>query len=590
MKTSPPLSLGAQTAEATRRSSDGQVQNDASQRELARNPWDSDLQISIKSTAIVHATNVDSSTQNDGSRSPPSPLKRFVDVEWPDEEEDDFELVEQVEQDFPGCRDSAEQATNTIRNWFARQRPRVKKRKTSSPGEDRAAFGAGKMEAGSSGGGQGYEHEWQQAGPNADVQDLAGPGAHGYLHCTVSKPQKEGEGTPNQYVSYLVTTDTDFMSFQAPHCAVRRRFTDFVFLFNTLSKEYPQCAVPPLPEKHSMAYVRGDRFGPEFTGRRAYSLQRFLKRIALHPVLRRATIVALFLESSDWYSIMKSRPHRGMSGSEGSSSVLDSWTDNFLNAFSKPHKTDKRFQEVNERAKKLDDDLRTVSKTVARVAKREGDLETDYAELATQFQKLAALEPGVQDELAKFATSVQATSEGWKGLKEATDHAYLGSLNDMESYIKAVQSLLKTREQKQLDFEALTEYLNKAAQDRDNLASHVNLGASGFLRQKVEDMRGVDHEQSRRERQRKLEVQISRLTTEVETAKKTTEAFDEEVVKEVNDFERIKAIEFRDSLGGLADANISFFQNNIEIWERFVQDMERLQAETSAARAGAQAG
>lgn len=57
-------------------------------------------------------------------------------------------------------------------------------------------------------GGNDYDQpEWRQAGPNADAQDLAGPGEHGMLECTVTKPQKEGEGTQNVYVSYLVTTD-----------------------------------------------------------------------------------------------------------------------------------------------------------------------------------------------------------------------------------------------------------------------------------------------------------------------------------------------------------------------------------------------
>ena len=325
-----------------------------------------------------------------------------------------------------------------------------------------------------------------------------------------------------------------------------------------------------------MAYVRGDRFSPDFTARRAYSLNRFLKRLTLHPVLRRAMLLALFLESSDWNATMKSRPTRGMSGgSEGANqSVLETWTDSFLNAFTKPTKTDKRFNEVNERAFKLESDLGIVSKTVARVAKRESDLETDYADLATQFQKLAALEPGVQDELTKFALSVQQTSEGWKGLREHTDQDYLGSLKDMESYMLSVKALLKTREQKQLDFEGLTDYLTKAAYERDTLASHGNVGASGYIRQKMEDVRGVDHEQSRRERQRKLEVQISRLNTEVDSAKKTSEMFDEEVVKEVQDFERIKAVEFRDSLSGLSDANMAFHRNNVEVWERFIRDLE----------------
>lgn len=115
------------------------------------------------------------------------------------------------------------------------------------------------------------------------------------------------------------------------------------------------------------------------------------------------------------------------------------------------------------------------------------------------------------------------------------------------------------------------------------------MGASGFLRQKIEDVRGVDHEQARRERQRRLEVQIQRLQTEVENAKKTSEAFDEEVVKEVGDFERIKAVEFRDALEGLADANVTFFENNVEIWEKFVKDLERLQEEKSSSRGEATA-
>lgn len=324
-----------------------------------------------------------------------------------------------------------------------------------------------------------------------------------------------------------------------------------------------------------MEYVRGDRFGPDFTARRAYSLQRFLKRLTLHPVLRRATLLTLFLESSDWNATMRSRPTRGMSASEpASTGVLETWTDSFLNAFSKPHKADRRFVEVRDRADKLDDDLSTVSKSVTRLVRRESHLESDYSDLAAQFQKLAQLEPGVQNDLTSFASSLETTSQSWKALRDFTDQDYLGSLRDMEAYITSEKQLLKTREQKQLDFEGLTEYLTKAVNERDTLASGPSMGASGFIRAKIEDVRGVDHEASRRERVRKLEVQIRRLQDEVEGAKKTSEAFDEEVVKEVGDFERIKAIEFRDTLGGLADANCTFFRNTIETWEKFLQDME----------------
>ncbi|KAL2063353.1 hypothetical protein VTL71DRAFT_5158 [Oculimacula yallundae] len=413
-------------------------------------------------------------------------------------------------------------------------------------------------------------------GRHADGMDLAGVG-EGVLECTVTQPIKENDGTKDAYVSYMVTTNTTFPSFQKSTTTVRRRFTDFVFLYKTLSKEYPACAVPPLPDKHKMEYVRGDRFGPDFTQRRANSLHRFLARLALHPVLRRSALLIIFLESTDWNATMKSRPQRvGSASEQGGSGVFDNFTDTFINAFTKVHKPDKRFIEVREKSDKLDEDLGHVEKIVARVARREGDLETDFKELAEQFQKLVLLEPGVEESVNHFAHSVEDTSGGMRRLKEHTDQDYLGSLRDMQAYSSAVKNLLKAREQKQLDFEQLTEYLTKNTSDRDILAaSHGGNsgGPGGFIQRKIEDVRGVDPIQSKRERLRRLEIRIEELTREVEEAKKTTEAFDEEVVREVQDFERIKRIEFKTQFGGLADAHVGFYEETIEVWERYVREM-----------------
>jgi sorting nexin-4 len=262
--------------------------------------------------------------------------------------------------------------------------------------------------------------------------------------------------------------------------------------------------------------------------------------------------------------------------------VFDNFTDTFINAFTKVHKPDKRFIDVREKSDKLDEDLAYVEKIVARVARREGDLETDYKDLAEQFQKLIALESGVEQAVHSFAVSVEDTSAGVKMLKDHTDQDYLGSLRDMQAYSIALKNLLKAREQKQLDFEQLTEYLQKSTSDRDILASSHGssglTGAGGFIRSKIEDVRGVDHEQSRRERLRRLELRIEELTREVEEAKKTTEAFDEEVVREVNDFERIKRIEFKTQFAALADAHVDFYGKTIEDWEKYVKEMENLGA------------
>lgn len=254
-------------------------------------------------------------------------------------------------------------------------------------------------------------------------------------------------------------------------------------------------------------------------------------------------------------------------------------TDTFLNAFSKVHKPDRRFIDVRDRADKLDDDLTHVEKIVARVVRRESDIEGDYAEISREFLKLVELEPELELPIKAFANGVQRTSLGLRQLKEHTDQDYLSSLRDMEAYIVALKQLLKTREQKQLDFEGLTEYLNRAASERDHIASapvgSTGLGGpTGFLRSKIEDVRGVDHEQSRRERVRKLEHRIDELTREVEEARKVTEAFDEETVREVADFERIKSSEMKDTLGDLADANVKFYKDMVETWEAMLRELD----------------
>lgn len=376
----------------------------------------------------------------------------------------------------------------------------------------------------------------------------------------------------------LILLQSDFASFQKSSFSVRRRFTDFVFLYKTLCKQFPAHAIPPLPDKHKMEYVRGDRFGPDFTQRRAHSLHRFVRRLTLHPFLRRQLPLITFLESSDWNAHMRSHRSRSTSVSESSTSVFDNFTDTFVNAFSKVHKPDKRFIDVREKADKLDEDLSHVEKIVTRVARREADLEIDYQDLSTQFMKLAVLEPGVEGPVHSFAQSVEATAKGITGLKEHTERDYLGSLRDMEAYIVALKQLLKSREQKQIDFEELTEYLTKASQDRDILASSAHnsglTGPGGFIRSKLEDVRGVDHEQSRRERVRKLELQTMRLQGEVEQARKDTEMLDEQVVREVNEFERIKGVEFRDTLGTLAGKHVDFYEGVIETWERYLKEVE----------------
>jgi sorting nexin-4 len=232
--------------------------------------------------------------------------------------------------------------------------------------------------------------------------------------------------------------------------------------------------------------------------------------------------------------------------------------DVFVNAFQKLHKTDRKWIEIRERADKLDEDIGHVEKLMARIVRKEGEIGLDYAEMSGQVNKLQSLEPNLAEAFGSFAKALDTTALSTTLLKEVTDTSYFESLRDLSSYLGSLRGLLKSRDQKQLDFEVLTDYLSKTSHERDILSSpHTS---SNFIRNRMEDMRGIDHEQSRKDRLRKLEVKIQDLTREVEHSKLLSEAFDHEVEREGQEFEKIRGGEMKVTLGELADAKVEFFR------------------------------
>ena len=160
---------------------------------------------------------------------PHSPLLAANDPDLPSDDPEAAEAAVSDDSDFdiidsntPSQLDGAPETTDRKYNYIPTaitERYAARPRKGKQPKQERfdddddvdwdavrtadAIAGPPRME-----GGNDYDQpEWRQAGPNADAQDLAGPGEHGMLQCTVTQPQKEAEGTQNAYVSYLVTTD-----------------------------------------------------------------------------------------------------------------------------------------------------------------------------------------------------------------------------------------------------------------------------------------------------------------------------------------------------------------------------------------------
>ncbi|XP_051898596.1 sorting nexin-1-like [Pristis pectinata] len=128
---------------------------------------------------------------------------------------------------------------------------------------------------------------------------------HFDLTVTVTEPEKVGDGMA-AYMAYKVSTLTSLTMFKRKDFSVKRRFSDFLGLYDRLSEKHSQNGfiVPPPPEKSLIGMTKvkvgkEDSSSAEFLERRRAALERYLQRIIKHPTLLQDPDVREFLEKDE---------------------------------------------------------------------------------------------------------------------------------------------------------------------------------------------------------------------------------------------------------------------------------------------------
>ena len=92
-------------------------------------------------------------------------------------------------------------------------------------------------------------------------------------------------------------------------------------------------------------------------------------------------------------------------------------------------------------------------------------------------------------------------------------------LHSLLTYSHANRAVLKLRDQKQLDFEDLSDYLSGVTAERDRLSAIISghagstgLGIGAYLKDRVDALRGLDDDRSRVEKMKKLDTKIEEVS------------------------------------------------------------------------------
>lgn len=358
----------------------------------------------------------------------------------------------------------------------------------------------------------------------------------------------------DSYVKYAIETTTNLPYFRSEKSDVERRFSDFLGLREKLSQKFlvDGYIIPPAPDKNVMATFQAkmtkeestSAFNDEFLERRKCALERFLNRIAQHPVLRTDPDFRDFLELQT--ELPRSTSTSALS-KEGVKRLLGSLTDSVAKMGYRMEEKDKWFDDKCPQLDNLDSQLRKLHSSVEALIHHRRLLTAATG----NFARTVAVLGNVEDYTPlSFDLSKLATTE------EKVEHVYAGQVNN-DLYL--ISELLN-------DYIASIASIRDVFQQRAKLYQNWQQAQQTLLRKREQKQRN-DLMAGKSD---KLTQEIVDLEARVQRGQDDFDKISNNIKKDVEKFELDRVKEFQANIKEYLEALLESQRKLIECWEGFI--------------------
>ncbi|CAO3631447.1 unnamed protein product [Mucor fragilis] len=283
--------------------------------------------------------------------------------------------------------------------------------------------------------------------------------------------KKHNEGNKTAFVVYTIKA--------AEEKEAKRRYSEFESFRRSLVKLYPTLLVPPIPEKHSLVNytTKNIKDDSAIIEKRKRMLERFLLRLAKHPILAKEHVFHRFLDGATaWTEIRQSSP---LSDLPKDPLLLASESSSFTTSItsSLPTSTsiipvpstsytlkypDKEFEESEQKVgKSAQQSTFQFEKSQKRLLGRLGDLSNDYAELGSAYNALGLNETGLLATfIEKMGQVVDGTSHATKTMVQSLEMEFAEYVQDYSQYLHIAKQVLRYRRMKEAQLELIEEAID----------------------------------------------------------------------------------------------------------------------------------
>jgi sorting nexin-1/2 len=366
------------------------------------------------------------------------------------------------------------------------------------------------------------------------------------------------------------TNNPDDVFQNAGYSAVLRRYSDFLWLFERLHKEKSGAIIPPLPEKQAVA-----RFSATFIEERRCNLERFLRRIAVHPELYDAACLDTFLRADD-LTFHATKNAKGQNAENMMMSIAYPSANPTLSLAPAPKKDgikkwfaetktsisgelvrspdDDLFLEIERYIDGLEKQMKNVSTQATNLVKKGKEIANGLFEFGLAFNILGQSEA---DNLGNALTKMGAAADELSGV--SMEHAekemieFEEPLRDYLKTIYAVKLALQRRHEKRLTY---TTCLSEVNAKRANFAK---LRATPGAEAKAYG----------------AEMSLKRGEAAAEAARDGFATVSQRVLREVDRFKREKGDDMKRVVLDYITAQIEYNKKMENVWANLLPEMEK---------------
>lgn len=394
----------------------------------------------------------------------------------------------------------------------------------------------------------------------------------------VSDPVQHTDGL-NKYTSYRVDVRPQDQQQQDPsmvgaYSSVLRRYSDFLWLWERLHHERAGAIVPPIPEKQPVG-----RFSPTFVEERRMQLERFLRRVVVHPELADAACLDTFLRADD-LAFQSAKTAKGVVMAASQANMMQHHSqvspkkDGFKRWFAEAKTSmtgdlvrspdDDIFDEIHRYVHGLDNQMRNVSHQATGLVRKGKEIANGLFEFGLAFNLLGQSEAdSLGDALKQMGETADRLSVLSAEQAEKEMAQFEEPLQDYIKMIHAVKLALHRRHEKRLTYSTcLSEVQSKQAQ-LVKLRGQLGAEAKAYT----------------------IEMSLRRAQESCQAAQEDFASTSQRVLREVDRFKREKADDMRRTVLDYINLQVDYNKRMEQVWGNLIPQLEQVELEAENAPA-----